>query len=346
MTSLGWFSPNAPRKRPVAAVQRDERSRRRPSRGRSGRCRRRWPGPRTGCGRRTGRSRRTAPGRRARRRRRLSGGQQVPGRCRALLGGVRPVLDRASPRRTAGSASAPGRPRRTRAAGPAASVASHTTPSRSSSPLPSSQPVAGATPMPTTTTSASTTLPSLSRTRSTRPSPSMASTPTPRRTSTPWARCRSAMACAEHRARARGPAAPAAPRSRVTSRPRTAGGRRHLGADEPGADHHHPPRPGVQGGPQRQRVVEGAQHEHALEVGLARQPPGCRSGGQHDALVRAPRRRRPARPPGARCRGPSARTPSRSVEPQVAVLVRPCGGGCGRAPSRPASTFFDSGGRS
>ena len=62
-----------------------------------------------------------------------------------------------------------------------------------------------------------------------------------------------------------------------------AGGGGHLGADEPGADHRHPPA-GGQRRPQRQAVVEGPQHVDASEGRLAGEPPGGGAGGDHEPV--------------------------------------------------------------
>ena len=106
-------------------------------------------------------------------------------------------------------------------------------------------------------------MPSSSRTRSTRPSPSMAATPTPSRRSTPWSRCSS-----PHTMPSTGPSprtsGAGSASSTVTLEAAHPTGRRHLGADEPGTDDHDP-RPGVEPGPEVERVVDGAQHEDPVE---------------------------------------------------------------------------------
>ena len=140
---------------------------------------------------------------------------------------------------------------------------------------------------PTTTTSASTVEPSASRTRSTRPSPSIASTCTPVRRSTPWSRCMSAITA---------PSSGPSPRtigwgnasSTVTSSPRP----RHVAATS--APMKPAPITTTRGEPrrararERERVVERPQHEHAVEVGLVREPPRRRAGREHHPVERDP----------------------------------------------------------
>ncbi len=71
----------------------------------------------------------------------------------------------------------------------------------------------------------------------------------------------------------------------VTSHPSPPRRRRHLGADETSPDHHHSRRPCGEGGPQRQAVVERAEHEQARQVRLPGQSPHPGSGGDDEAVV-------------------------------------------------------------
>ena len=123
--------------------------------------------------------------------------------------------------------------------GAARQVSSHTTPSSSVSPEPSSQPVFGVTPMPTTTTSASTAEPSASRTRSTRVAAGEPGHADAQAHVDAVVAVQVGAGAADHLAEH--------PRQRDRQRldhrdveAPLAAGRRHLGADEAGADHHHP----------------------------------------------------------------------------------------------------------
>src|SRR5207247_10023215 len=61
--------------------------------------------------------------------------------------------------------------------------------------------------------------------------------------------------------------------------------RRHLRADEPGADHDDT-RPGVEAGPNGEAVVEGSEDEDALERGSAGQHAWARARGADEAVER------------------------------------------------------------
>ena len=237
--------------------------------------------PAGSCGR-TGRTRTTARARRARSGPVVAGEQPAGGVGRPLDARC-PSARPASPRRTPGSASGRRR-RRPRRRGRRGRSSSHTTPSSSARPEPSSHSVLGVTPMPTTTTSASTVVPSARRTRSTRPSPSMPSTPTP----SAQVDAVVAVDVAAHRAhlRRRAPRASGtgSASTRVTVEAAPAAGRRHLGADEPGADDHDPAgrrrrgRPGA-----RSAVVERAQH---VDAGAAAGRPASVRGAAPVAMTR------------------------------------------------------------
>ena len=173
----------------------------------------------------------------------------------------------ASPRRTADCASGRGRRRRTRRARPADRVGVVTTPSRSSRPLPSSQAVVGATPMPTTTC--------VGRRRACRRRAERRRPRSPRRrrrsgsstplsgwiaasavpSSAPAPRISGAGAAFEHDDVGAGPARR----------------RRHLEADEPGADHDEPRAPGSTIAARNASASSRrAQHVDVRRVGLAR----------------------------------------------------------------------------
>jgi hypothetical protein len=61
-------------------------------------------------------------------------------------------------------------------------------------------------------------------------------------------------------------------------------GRSDLGADEPCADHAQPVSP-FERSLDALGVLDGAEREHAVEVGLTRQPPRVRAGGDDQAVV-------------------------------------------------------------
>ncbi len=198
--------------------------------------------------------------------------------------------------------------------------------------------------MPTTTTSASSVDPSLSRTRSTRVVPSIASTPGVRAHLDPVVGVHGGAGCSHVVAER------AYERHRQGFEDRhleaaLAGRGRDLGSDEAGADDHHSARRLVELGPDREAVLERAQHVDALEVGRAGDAPWRRAGredhpvvGEHLAVVERDGLRGwvegRARAARTGCRGRAARSPP------------PCEGGCRRARSSPASTRFDNGGRS
>ena len=269
-------------------------------------------------------------------------GEQVAGGDRALLGGVRPVLDAhllvEAGVRPAGDVTG----RVDAAARPVASVSSHTMPSRSSSPLPSSQ---------------------LGRRRDAdaddddvgRHERAVAQRHAGRRTgrvtitsqrtsmpAAPWAAvARRAHLLAEPAHERRRQALQHGHRAALGPRRRG-----DLEADEPGADDDDPCRAVGDPRPQGERVVERAQLVDRADVLLAGQPPRPPSRWR----ARSARRRGPCEPSASCTARPStsraaAGTPRRRSRPSSAIAAG------GRRAMRsgshsPASSFFDSGGRS
>ena len=271
----------------------------------------------------------------------------------ALLGGVRPVLEahRLAVEERVRPAGDVARRRRSRAR--RRHVASHTTPSSRVSPDPSSQSVAGRTPIPTTTTSAATMVPSPSsdafhalvafeaRRRRRRS-----------RRSTPWSR---GARRAHRRASVRGhaPSARAAPRGRVTSRPRP----RHVAATS--APMNPAPTTTTRGGAQARRAARGSRRGCAARgcrraaasragsaaprrwparTAVELDPLPVRRGGRHGRRRRAPRRAGPRRQStprsssGAASAAPSAPAPTPPPGP-ASTAADGRRGRCGSAPT-------------
>ena len=240
-------------------------------------------------------------------------GEQVAGGGRALLGGVRPVLDAhllveagvrpagdvAGGVDAAGPAPASRRRRRRRAARARCPPATPSPARRRCRPR---------------STSAGTTVAVGQRHAACRTAPSP-----PRRSgsSMPSARGRRWRRAPSPR-RGRGRAAPAAPPARS---PRSPWPRRRgdLEADEPGADDDDPGRAVGDPRPQGERVVERAQLVDGADVCLAGQPPGPRAGGEDDAVEGDARAVGELRPPGRRRRAPSAGTPRRRSRPSSSI---------------------------
>ena len=168
--------------------------------------------------------------------------------------------------------------------GPAASVASHTTPSRISRPDPSSHSCSAPRRCrrPRHRHRASSRR-SAARARRDR-SPSIASTPVLVRTSTPWSAWTAAHAAPMW--------LPSAAHERHGQRledrhlePTLPGGRRNLGTDEAGAHHDDSARRLVELGADRERVFERAQHVDAVEIGCAGNGSRGRAGREDHSVV-------------------------------------------------------------
>ena len=170
--------------------------------------------------------------------------------------------------------------------------------------------------------------------------------PTPVRSVTPWARCSWAQASpicvAQHPAERGGQRL-----DHGDPGTETVAGGRHLGADEPGPDHHHPgARPGrLEVGADGQAVVEGAQRAHPGHARRCRAGRGPAPRWPRSARRSAARARRRRPRCGRRCRATAARRPRRNSSPSVSSLS-----GAWwwmRSTSQvPASSCLDSGGRS
>ena len=94
----------------------------------------------------------------------------------------------------------------------------------------------------------------------------------------------------------------------------SASSRRDLGADEPGADHAESGA-GVERGPKSPGVLDRAQRDHAVEVGLVRQPSGMRARGEQQTVVGEGVVAHPDRV------RPDVEVVCRDAEPQVQVQV-------------------------
>ena len=159
-----------------------------------------------------------------------------------------------------------------------------TMPSRISSPLPSSHPVAGDTPIPTTTTSA---LDEFAVAEA-NPGDSVAvAFDRPTGDAAAHLDAVAGMHLGDDLAHLGAEAADHRGRRTLEHddrAPGLGGGRGDFETDETGADHDDP-RSIRQPAAQRQRVVEGAQHRHAVEVGLAGQRPRRAAGGDDHPIA-------------------------------------------------------------
>ena len=225
---------------------------------------------------------------------------------------------------------------------PAASVASQTTPSRSSSPLPSSHAVAGATPMPTTTTSAGDERRRRPGARRRRDS---SATATPQRMSMPSAAWTAVAA-----------APISAPRPRISGagsalehghRAAPGPGRRgHLEADEPGADDDDPGRAVGDHAPAGR-----ARRRACAARGPSARAPGRAAAGCAEPVAMTSPSNGTTRP-SASVDGaavdvePDGRHAEAQVEAELVDVVAAGAARCGRAPSRrPAASSTAAGGR-
>ena len=266
-------------------------------------------------------------------------GQQVAGRGGPALGGVGPVLDPEPARPVEGriqSATSPAATTRSAAN----SVPSQATPLSRVSPEPSSQPTDGDHPDAHhhhVGGQARCRRPGQTVTGSAAAGVGLQAVDARRRhrRSIPLATCRSAQASPISSPSTRASGVWYAS-STVTRGPEALAGGGHLGADEAGADDHHPGSVARAGqlGPDAQAVVEGAQHPHAGHALGAGQGAGGGPGGDDQPVVGELAAVVEVDGAGRRCRGrrPGARAGTRDRGRRGR---RACGGGSARRPICP-----------